>query len=134
MARLVRLATRGDARGSLIAIEPGLDIPFGVSRVYYIFGTLPGVVRGCHAHRTLRQMAVAVSGSCTITFDDGINREKLTLDEPSLGVLIDPMIWHEMSDFSLDCVLVVLADQHYDEADYIRDYADFRRLLEVDRA
>jgi dTDP-4-dehydrorhamnose 3,5-epimerase-like enzyme len=82
-----------------------------------------------HAHRTLRQAAVAVSGQCTIEFDDGQSRSSVDLNDPATLVMIEPMIWHEMRSFSPDCVLLVLADAVYDERDYIRDRAEFLRLV-----
>jgi dTDP-4-dehydrorhamnose 3,5-epimerase-like enzyme len=125
---LVSLTVRGDERGSLVAIEESRDVPFAIARVYYLFGTREGMTRGLHAHRTLRQFAVAVRGSCTILLDDGARPESLRLDDPSIGLILPPMVWHEMSDFSDDCVLMVLADAPYDEADYIRDYDRFLEL------
>ena len=126
--RLIPLAVRGDERGSLIAIEASIDVPFAIARVYYVYATTPGTTRGLHAHRALNQLAVAVAGSCTMLLDDGTNKVSVRLDDPSVGLTMGPMIWREMSDFSPDCVLMVLADQVYDEADYIRDYADFLKL------
>ena len=122
---LISLAVRGDDRGSLIAIEAGRDVPFEIARVYYVFGTRPGVDRGFHAHHALRQLLIAVSGSCTIRLDDGHRREEVRLDLPSVGLSISGLVWREMSDFSPDCVLLVLADAAYDESDYIRDHRQF---------
>lgn len=116
---------RGDERGSLVAIEGERDVPFAIARAYYVFGTLPGVTRGFHAHKQLQQVAVCVIGSCTMLMDDGRRKESVRLDSPDRGLLIPPRVWHEMSDFSPDCVLLVLASDHYDEADYLRDYAGF---------
>ncbi len=123
--RLFPLNVRGDDRGSLIAIEGGRDLPFAIARVYYVFGTSAGVDRGCHAHYKLRQLAIAVAGSCTMVLDDGHGRVAVRLDDPALGLTMGPMIWREMTDFSPDCVLLVLADAAYDEADYIRDHDEF---------
>ena len=123
--RLVPLTVRGDARGSLVAIEGKRDLPFAIARVYYVFGTTAGVDRGCHAHHTLRQLAIPVAGSCTMLLDDGQDRVSVRLDDPAVGLTVPPMVWHMMSDFSPDCVLMVLADEVYDEGDYIRDYDDF---------
>jgi hypothetical protein len=119
------LTVRGDARGSLVALEGGRDLPFAIARVYYVFGTTAGVDRGRHAHHHLRQLAVAVAGSCTMLLDDGRQRVSVRLDNPATGLTMGPMIWREMTDFSPDCVLLVLADAVYDEADYMRDYDDF---------
>jgi dTDP-4-dehydrorhamnose 3,5-epimerase-like enzyme len=119
------LAVRGDERGSLIALEGGVSLPFELARAYYIFGTRAGVSRGFHAHRELKQLAVAVCGSCTMIVEDGTRREEVRLDRPDRGILIEGLVWREMHDFSQDCVLLVLADCHYDESDYIRSYNDF---------
>lgn len=115
----------GDARGSLVALEQGKDVPFAIKRVYYIFGTVAGVSRGYHAHKDLQQLAICVSGSCRMTLDDGSRREDVIMDSATGGVLIESMIWREMHDFSADCVLLVLASRQYDESDYIRDYDKF---------
>ena len=122
------LTVRGDERGSLIAIEQSDTVPFEVARAYYLYGTQPGVIRGLHAHRSFVQFAVSLFGSCAMLLDDGSRRETVTLDDPSMGLLLPAMVWHEMADFSPDCVLLVLADAPYDEADYIRDYDEFLRL------
>ncbi|GAA4039086.1 FdtA/QdtA family cupin domain-containing protein [Sphingomonas rosea] len=126
--RLVRFPLRGDARGSLVALEATREVPFEIRRVYTIYGTAPGVARGFHAHHALHQLAVAVAGSCSIVLDDGKTRTSVRLESPEQGLTLPPMVWHEMEDFSPDCVLMVLAEDHYDEADYIRDYGEFRRL------
>lgn len=122
---LRELAVRGDERGNLVALEGRTDAPFDIARVYYLFGTGAGVSRGHHAHLALRQMAVCVAGSCVMVFDNGREKRSVRLDRPNAAVLIPPMIWHEMHDFTPDCVLLVLADAAYDEADYIRGYDDF---------
>ncbi len=119
---------RGDDRGSLVAIEESLDIPFPLRRVYYIFNTGHDVRRGSHAHHTLRQVLVCVHGSCKIRLDDGRERAEVVLDRASTGILVDRMIWHEMYDFSEDCVLLALASDLYDEGDYIRNYDEFAAL------
>lgn len=122
---LMALSSMGDHRGTLIALESGRNVPFNIARVYYVFDTKHGVARGFHAHRVLRQVVIAVSGSCVITVDDGTDRDIVTLNDPALGLLIDGLVWREMRDFSSDCVLLVLADSAYDETEYIRDHADF---------
>ncbi len=115
----------GDHRGQLVALEVNRQIPFEIKRVYYIFDTKEGVERGFHAHVNLKQIAIAVKGSCTFVLDDGKKREEIKLDNPNKGLFIEGLIWREMKDFSSDCVLVVLASEHYDESDYIRDYSKF---------
>lgn len=121
----------GDERGSLVALEAEKNIPFAIKRVYYIFGTQPDVARGFHAHKALKQVTVCVSGKCRMLLDDGKNKESVWLDSPSKGILIDYLVWREMHDFSEDCVLLVLASEHYDETDYIRDYNDFLEAIKA---
>ena len=128
--KLINLDSLGDERGSLIAIEKGNNSPFEIKRVYYIFNTQDGVVRGLHAHINLKQIAIAVSGSCTFIIDDGEKREDIKLSSPNQGLYIDGLIWREMKDFSNDCVLVVLASENYDENDYIRYYDDFLKKVQ----
>ena len=123
------LESHGDERGKLIPLEAGGDeAPFDVKRVYYIFDTTPGTVRGMHTHRTLKQLLVCVSGACTISCElpDG-TRSTHRLDGPTKGLLIEELVWREMSEFSKDAVLMVLASEHYDPADYIRDYDQFKK-------
>ncbi|KHA61694.1 dTDP-6-deoxy-3,4-keto-hexulose isomerase [Vibrio variabilis] len=115
----------GDDRGSLISLEQNKNIPFDIKRIYYIFDTQQDVSRGFHAHRNLQQVAVCVKGSCRFTLDDGQTRESILMDSPNVGLYIDNHKWREMHDFSEDCVLIVLASDYYEEADYIRDYDEF---------
>ena len=117
--------TQGDDRGSLIALEEGVNIPFAIKRVYYLFNTSKDVRRGFHAHKDLNQVVIAVRGSCRFLLDDGKERISLLLDDPTQGLLIESCIWREMYDFSEDCVLMVLANHLYDESDYIRNYDVF---------
>jgi len=131
--KLVDFETLGDERGSLIAIEEGYNAPFDIKRVYYIFDTQEGVERGFHAHINLKQICIVVKGSCTFIIDNGKTREEITLNNPNQGLSIEGLIWREMKDFSKDCVLVVLASEHYDESDYIRDYDDFLKEVENDK-
>ena len=121
----------GDERGSLVALEANITVPFTIKRVYYIFGTKQGVSRGFHAHKNLKQIAVCVTGKCRFVLDDGQTRQEAWLDSPTKGLFIDDMVWREMHDFSEDCVLLVLASEHYDESDYIRDYGDFLKQVNV---
>jgi len=120
----------GDDRGSLTALEENHNTPFDIKRVYYIYDTKPGVRRGFHAHKDLKQLAIAVSGSCTFHLDDGHDTAEVRLDSPNRGLLIEGLIWREMYDFSPDCVLMVVASDYYKESDYIRDYAQFKQEVE----
>ena len=120
----------GDERGSLVALEADKTVPFGVKRVYYIFGTQQNVARGFHAHYNLKQVAICVTGKCRMVLDDGRSREEIWLDSPTKGLLIGDLVWREMHDFSEDCVLLVLASEHYDEDDYIRDHDKFIKVAQ----
>ena len=126
LIKKVSFKTLGDERGSLVAIEGMNNLPFDIKRVYYIIGTKKNVVRGFHAHINLKQVAVCVTGNCRFILDDGTHKEEIILDSPTIGLVIEDMVWREMHDFSPDCVLMVLADQYYDELDYIRSYDDFK--------
>ncbi len=129
LTKIISFPPLGDDRGSLVALEADKTVPFNVKRVYYIFGTKSGVSRGFHAHRALQQVAVCVTGKCRMILDDGERREEVWLDSPTKGLLIGDLVWREMHDFSPDCVLLVLASEHYDETDYIRSYDEFKEAL-----
>lgn len=124
-AKIIHFNALGDARGSLVAVEEERSIPFLIRRVYYIYATESGVERGHHAHKALKQVAVAVAGSCEMILDDGDSEACVRLDSPQIGVYIESGYWRVMRNFSPDCVLLVFADQPYDEADYIRNYDEF---------
>lgn len=115
----------GDERGQLVAVEELKDVPFDIKRVYYLYETVQGVCRGFHAHKNLQQVLICVHGSCRVLLDDGREKRDVLLDKPNEGLYISNNVWREMYDFSPDAVLLVLASQLYDEADYIRDYDDF---------
>ena len=112
-AEIVQFSIHSDDRGCLIALEGGRDIPFEVRRVYYIYGTRSDMPRGFHAHKHLKQMLIAVSGSVTVSCEFGATKERFLLDSPSRGLLLEGLIWREMHDFSPDCVLMVFASEHY---------------------
>ena len=121
----IELLDLGDSRGGLSVVEGQKTIPFEIKRVYYIYGTDVSQSRGFHAHKELVQVAVCLAGSCNMVLDDGVNKEVVKLESPNKAVMIPPLVWHEMHDFSKDCVLLVFASNYYDESDYLRDYEDF---------
>lgn len=122
---LLNFTVRGNHSGNLVALEGGIDFPFDVKRVYYIWGTNKDVIRGKHSHKKLQQVIICVAGSCDFILDDGTDRTSIHLNNPSQGLYIKHNIWREFTNFSNDCVLMVLASEHYDESDYIRDYQIF---------
>lgn len=115
----------GDDRGALVALEAQETIPFNIKRVYYLFGTKPDITRGLHAHFALKQVLLCITGNCKVLLDDGVVRKSVVLNSPVKGLLVEGLIWREMSEFSVDCVLLVIASELYDEDDYIRDYETF---------
>ena len=125
LIKTINFPPLGDDRGSLVALESFKTVPFEIKRVYYIFGTKEGVARGFHAHKSIKQVMVCVTGSCNILLDNGLKREEVLLDSPTKGLLIEDLIWREMQSFSPDCVLIILANEYYKENDYIRDYQEF---------
>ncbi|MCQ4168634.1 sugar 3,4-ketoisomerase [Hafnia paralvei] len=125
---LIDFQKHGDDRGSLVSLEYEKNVPFKIKRVYYIFNTKENVRRGYHAHKKLKQLAICIKGSCKFLLDDGKEKKSVLLDNPNQGLLIESFIWREMYDFSDDCVLVILADEVYDEDDYVRDYKVFQRM------
>ena len=118
-----------DLRGSLVVAETAKGLPFEPRRFFTVFNVPSREVRGEHAHRTLHQFLVCLKGECAVLADDGHNREEVLLNTPGLGVHIPPMVWAVQYKFSPDAVLLVLASDVYDPADYIRDYDEYRRLV-----
>ena len=114
-----------DKYGSLIALEEEREIPFIVKRVYYIYDVERNMRRGFHSHNKLEQVLICVSGSVKILVKTPYEEKIVLLDNPQKGLYIGPMIWREMFDFSQDAVLLVLASEHYDVDDYVRDYNEY---------
>lgn len=121
----------GDERGMLVALEEYKDIPFEIKRVYYMYHTKQDVRRGFHAHKNLEQILVCVSGSCKVRLDNGHEDKVVTLETPYEGLYISKSLWREMYDFSEDAVLVVFASDYYKEEDYIRNYDEFKKMVEA---
>ena len=125
--QLINFMVRSDSQGNLVPIEGGQDVPFKIKRIYYIWGTNFEAVRGRHAHRQLEQAIICIAGNCDFILDDGKTRETVHLCSPNQGIYIKHNIWREFTHFSKDCVILVLASEHYDESDYIRDYEQFKK-------
>jgi acetyltransferase-like isoleucine patch superfamily enzyme len=127
---LVRsLGLFADLRGQLAVAEKGRHLPFVPCRAFFVFGVPSREVRGEHAHRTLEQFLICVNGECSVLVDDGRRREEILLQGPRTGVYVPPLVWAVQYRFSADAVLAVLASAPYDEADYVRDYEEFLRLV-----
>lgn len=119
---LIKFKNIRDLQGELVPIESKFDTPFEVKRIYYIKNVKDGAVRGLHSHRMLHQILICISGKVKIRLKNGKDEKIVKLENSDYGLYIGPMIWREMFDFSNDAVLLVLASEHYDESDYIRDY------------
>ena len=112
-------------KGDISVVENGITVPFDTKRVYYIYDVPGGVERGGHAHKALKQLIVAVSGSFTVVLDDGSLKRSFVLNRPYMGLYVVPGIWRTLEDFSSGSVCLVLASECYDPEDYIRSYDTF---------
>lgn len=120
----------GDERGNLVVIEgDGVDIPFDIKRVFYIYGSDDTVVRGQHANRETEFLLVNVGGNSKVRVDNGKESEIIELNTPGMGLYLPPMLWKDMYDFSKDSILLVLASRHYDGNEYIRDYQEYLKEI-----
>lgn len=123
--KLIDLPKISDPRGNLTFIEGNSQVPFDIARVYYLYDVPGGAERGGHAHKTLEQLIVAISGSFDVIINDGYSKRRIHLNRSYTGLYISPMIWRELDNFSSGSVCMVLASQIYDECDYFRNYEEF---------
>ena len=117
----------GDPRGHLVVAESNKEVPFLIQRIFYIYGTKDGVVRGQHANRESEFMLINLQGSVKIVIDDGRQKDTVILNNAHQGVYLDKMVWKDMCEFSSDSILLVLSSMSYDASEYIRDYDEFVR-------
>jgi hypothetical protein len=127
-ARMINLRKISDPKGNLTPIEGSIDVPFEIRRVYYTYDIPGGETRGGHAHRRIQEFVVAASGSFSVTLFDGENRETFYLNRSYYGLLIPERVWRELTDFSTGSVCLVLASDHFEEAEYIRDFDEFKAV------
>lgn len=125
--QLIDIPIVHDMRGNLSVVEGGELIPFDIKRLYYLYDVPGGTTRGGHAHRMLRQLIIAASGSFDVILDNGKERTKYSLNRSYKGLYIPTMTWREIENFSSGAVCMVLASEHYDKSDYIYDYDSFLR-------
>lgn len=131
--QMLEFSQHGDERGKLVVVEGEYDIPFEIKRIFYIYGSDSKVVRGQHANRKTEFVLMNVSGTSNVKVIDRRGVEKIyALNRPHTGIYLPSMVWKEMYDFSEDSVLLVLASEHYDNAEYIRDFAQFTQEIPED--
>ena len=124
--QIINFNEYGDERGNLVVAEgDGIDVPFSIKRVFYMYGSDPEIVRGQHANRKTEFVLINVSGTSRVKVDNGFETEVIELNKPRMGLYLKTMLWKDMYDFSPDSVLLVLAREHYDGEEYIRDYEEF---------
>ncbi|MCR5108682.1 MAG: FdtA/QdtA family cupin domain-containing protein [Lachnospiraceae bacterium] len=128
--RIIEFGEYGDERGNLVVAEcGGVDVPFDVKRVFYIYGSDDTVVRGRHANKKTHFVLINVAGSSKVKIDNGRETSIVELNRPRMGLYLPPMLWKDMYDFSKDSVLLVLASEHYDGNEYIRDYNEYLKMI-----
>lgn len=131
--KIIELPKITDMRGNLSFIEGGRHIPFDIQRAYYLYDVPGGASRGGHGHKKLYQLMIAISGSFSVLLDDGVQHKTYTLNRPYEGLIICPMIWRELDNFSSGSVCLVMASERYDEEDYYRDYASFIEAVRTNK-
>jgi dTDP-4-dehydrorhamnose 3,5-epimerase-like enzyme len=125
---IIDLPKISDPRGNLSFIEGRIHIPFDIKRVYYLYDVPGGSDRGAHAHKDLHQFIVAMSGSFDVVLNDGKNKNRFHLNRSYYGLYVPPMMWRDLDNFSSGSVCMVLASEHYDESDYIRNQDEFYKI------
>ena len=126
--KIIDIPKINNSKGNIGVVEND-TIPFDVKRVYYLFDVPSGAKRGGHAHKKLKQVILAISGSFDVVLKDGKSKEIITLNRPDKGLLIENNIWRELENFSSGSVCLVLASEEFSEADYIRNYKDYLSFL-----
>jgi len=128
---LIKLQSFNDfPDGNLVIGESNRNVPFAIKRFYFINNLFNKKShRGHHAHKKLEQIIFCINGSFVLKLDDGKNKQRILMDNPHYGVRLGPKLWHTMEKFSADCVILVLADDYYQESDYLRNYDEFIKYL-----
>lgn len=132
-AKIIDIPKFEDRRGNLSVVEEFKNVPFHIARAYWLYDVPAGAKRGGHAHKRLKQLLIALSGSFTVTLDDGYEKRKILLNRPYQGLLIETGIWRTIDDFSSGAVCLVLASELYDESEYIYDYEEFLKYKGVNK-
>jgi dTDP-4-dehydrorhamnose 3,5-epimerase-like enzyme len=131
LPQLIQLPKFLDPRGNLSFIEENNHVPFSIRRTYWIYDVPGGEIRGAHAYKTLREFIVALSGSFDVVLHDGQTETRYNLSRSYYGLLVPPMYWRSMENFSTNSVALLLASEIYDEGDYVRNFDDFIKMKDV---
>jgi dTDP-4-dehydrorhamnose 3,5-epimerase-like enzyme len=126
--KLIQLPKILDDRGNLSFFENNRQIPFAIKRVYWIYDVPGGEIRGGHGYKSLQEVVIALSGSFDVVLFDGKERKSFTLNRSYTGLYIPKMTWRHMENFSTNSVALIVADQDYNEGEYIRDADAFINL------
>ena len=125
LGKIIELQKVTDPRGNLTVAEGNESIPFSIARAYWVYDVPGGESRGGHAHKKCHEFIIAVSGSFSVTLDDGKEKKTYLLNHPYQGLLVDKMTWRTLEDYSSGAVCLVLASEPFSEEDYIREYDEF---------
>jgi len=126
--RIINFPKNTEPRGNLSFIEGNKHISFPINRIYYLYDVPSGATRGGHAHITLTEVIIALSGSFDVILDDGAKKKRFFLNRPHYGLYVPSGLWRELENFSSNSVALALASEFYDEKDYIRDYEVFKKM------
>ncbi|MDD3563422.1 MAG: FdtA/QdtA family cupin domain-containing protein [Candidatus Cloacimonetes bacterium] len=127
---MISLKTIGDTSGNISILESGIDLPFDIKRIFYIWNTKTSLPRGGHAHKELIQCFIAMHGNCDLIFKNGNSEQLYHMKDASKCLIAPPGYWLDIANFSADCVLLVIASEYYDEQDYIRNYKEFLEYVQ----
>lgn len=129
--KFITTCNKEDPSGTLYFIEGNKQVPFEIKRIYHLMQLATYEKRGGHAHKTFIQAAFCLQGTCKFLLDNGQEQQEVILTSPQQGILLEPMIWHEMYDFSDNCIISILANAYYNEQDYIRNYQNFLAMVKT---
>jgi oxalate decarboxylase/phosphoglucose isomerase-like protein (cupin superfamily) len=127
--KIINFPKNTEPRGNLSFIEANKHVPFPINRVYYLYDVPSGATRGGHAHKTLSEVIIALSGSFDVILDDGVEKKQFFLNRPHYGLYVPSGFWRALENFSSNSVALALASDFYDEKDYIRDYEVFKKMV-----
>jgi dTDP-4-dehydrorhamnose 3,5-epimerase-like enzyme len=128
--KLIELPSVEDSQGNLVFGEGERQVPFAIARVYHVYDVPAGAQRGGHAHRHIEQLVICLEGAFEVEVEDGSRRGSFTLGDPRFGLYLPPLVWHELTGFAAGSAYYVVSSGGYDEAEYVRDYEQFRRLVD----